>query len=240
MTALFFEAAGTTDVGLKRGANEDSLLLRDSACLWVVADGMGGHHAGDWASQKIRDGLQNLTLTGDFDRDIALIGNAVHAINTVIFEDSEKLGAMMGSTVAVLHCRGPRFAVFWAGDSRVYLHRGGELYRITTDHSEVQEMIAAGLIGEDEAMNHPRRNIVTRAVGVSPELTLDGIADRIEAGDVFLLCSDGLTGVVTDVEIGECLEANPFPESVEALLKLTFDRGAPDNVTVAVVLCKLA
>src|SRR3954470_9991563 len=104
-----FEAAGITDTGLKRRANEDSLLLRDSECLWAVADGMGGHRAGDWASAQIRDGLQNLELTRDFDRDLALIGNAVHAINARIFEESERAGAVMGSTVAILHCRGNRF-----------------------------------------------------------------------------------------------------------------------------------
>jgi serine/threonine protein phosphatase PrpC len=238
MTAFEFEAVGITDPGLKRRANEDSLLLRDSECLWAVADGMGGHRAGDWASQQIRDGLQSLALTRDFDRDLALIGNAVHAINARIFEESEKAGAMMGSTVAILHCRGDRFAVFWAGDSRVYLHRGGELYRVTTDHSEVQELIAAGLIGEHDARTHPRRSVVTRAVGTSPELTLDVIADQIEAGDAFLLCSDGLTGAVTDEEIRDCLADHPSSQIADILLKLTLERGAPDNVTVAVVLCK--
>ncbi|HEX3484906.1 MAG TPA: protein phosphatase 2C domain-containing protein [Micropepsaceae bacterium] len=240
MTGFQFEAAGITDVGLKRRANEDSLLLRDSECLWVVADGMGGHRAGDWASGQIRDGLQNLALTGDFDRDLALIGNAVHAINARIFEESQKAGAMMGSTVVVLHCCGDRFAVFWAGDSRVYLRRGGELYRITTDHSEVQELVAAGLIGEEEARLHPRRNIITRAVGTAPELTLDVIADRLEAGDIFLLCSDGLTSVASDEEIGECLDVTPFPDITGVLLKFTLARGAPDNVTVAAILCKPA
>jgi serine/threonine protein phosphatase PrpC len=219
MTAFEFEAAGITDAGLKRRVNEDSLLLRDSECLWAVADGMGGHRAGDWASQQIRDGLQNLALTQDFDRDLALIGNAVHAINARIFEESEKAGAVMGSTVAILHCRGDRFAVFWAGDSRVYLHRGGELYRLTT---------------------HPRRSVVTRAVGTSPELTLDVIADQIEAGDAFLLCSDGLTGAVTDEEIRDCLADHPSSRIADNLLKLTLERGAPDNVTVAAVLCKPA
>ena len=240
MTAFRFEAAGVTDTGLKRQANEDSLLLRDSDSLWAVADGMGGHRGGAWASAQIRDALQDLGLTRDFDQNFARIGNAIHAVNAAIVGESEKVDAVMGSTVAILHCCGEKFAIFWAGDSRVYLRRGGELYRITTDHSEVQDMIAAGLIDEQESRKHPRRNVLTRAVGVSPKLTLDAIVDQLEAGDTFLLCSDGLSAIASDEEIGECLVSNPFSGTADTLLQLALSRGAPDNVTVVAVLCKPA
>ena len=233
-----FRADAVTDAGMKRDANEDSMMLREDASLWMVADGMGGHHAGGWASGQLREALEKLELTDDFDLNFSRIDSAVHAANAVILAQSEKSGTVSGSTVAILHCCGPRFAILWAGDSRVYLHRQGELYRMTTDHSEVQEMVEAGLITDEQAARHPRRNILTRAVGVDPKLKLDAIVDQLEANDKFLLCSDGLSTVVSDEEIRDGLEADsPEETTAQKLLRLTLSRGAPDNVTVIAIGC---
>lgn len=238
MSEFQFRATGISDTGLKRSANEDSMLLRDRDGLWIVADGMGGHHAGAWASACVQQTFQNAILTRDFNANFAAIDAAVHAANSVIVKESERAGATMGSTVAILHCCGARFAVFWAGDSRVYLRRNAELYRMTTDHSEVQELVDAGLIGESDAFTHPRRSVLTRAVGASPILRLDAIVDRLEDGDIFLLCSDGLSGLVLDEEIGRLMDA-PSPEAMtHDLVRLALERGGKDNVTVIAVACE--
>jgi serine/threonine-protein phosphatase Stp1 len=229
------QAAGVTDVGLRRQANEDSILLRDDVSLWAVADGMGGHQGGQWASEQVRAALERLVLTEDFDDNFRKIGQTVHAANAAIDAAGQKAGAVMGTTVAILHSLGSRFAIFWAGDSRVYLHRQGQLCRMTTDHTQVQELIDSGLLTPQEAQVHPSRHILSRAVGAAPVLTLDAIVDELEVHDRFLLCSDGLTGVVSESEISEHMQKVPPNEAAEALLKLTLARGAPDNVTIVVV-----
>ena len=144
----------------------------------------------------------------------------------------------MGSTIAVLHCCGGNFAILWAGDSRIYLQRDGALYRLTTDHSQVQEMIEAGLISEDEASTHPRRSVLTRAVGVAPALQLDAIVDQLEDGDTFLLCSDGLSTHLSDEEIGQIMDSRLPAEMAASLVRLALDRGGKDNVTVVAVACQ--
>ncbi|MDE2474023.1 MAG: serine/threonine-protein phosphatase, partial [Alphaproteobacteria bacterium] len=181
------------------------MLVRDDAHLWIVADGMGGHHAGAWASDRIRQSLAGLELTDDFGLNFSRIDAAVHEANEAIVAESKRVGSVMGSTVAILHCCGRKFAILWVGDSRVYLRRNGELYRMTTDHSEVQEMVEAGLISDEQAAVHPRRSVLTRAVGASPVLQLDAIVDEVDSGDTFLLCSDGLSSLVSDIEIEQSM-----------------------------------
>jgi serine/threonine protein phosphatase PrpC len=238
MTEFQFRAAGLTDTGLKRTGNEDSMLVRSEVKLWIVADGMGGHHAGEWASAKIARTLAGVQLNNDFDDNFSRIDAAVHEANDAIVAESKRAGAMMGSTVAILHCCGSKFAILWAGDSRVYLRRNGELYRMTSDHSEVQEMVDAGLITDDDAARHPRRSVLTRAVGTSARLQLDAIIDDLEEGDTFLLCSDGLTGHLSDADIDEMMDARQPGEMAERLVRCALDRGGKDNVTVIAVACE--
>src|SRR5262245_26486952 len=130
---LRVHAAGVTDVGLRRSANEDSLLLRDDVSLWTVADGMGGHKDGQWASSQVKAALERVTLTDDFDANCRSIAASVHAANAAIAEAGHKAHAQMGTTVVILHFLGSRFAIFSAGASDVYLHRVGQLWQITTD-----------------------------------------------------------------------------------------------------------
>jgi len=232
---LHLHAAGVTDVGKRRRENQDSMVVRNDVCLWAVADGMGGHQAGRWASEQIKNALDELPLSRDFDADFRQISNAVHGANTTIAAESERVGATIGSTVAVLYGSESRFAIFWAGDSRVYLLRQGELVRMTTDHTQVQEMVDEGLLTVEEAEMHPDRHVLSRAVGVGHKLTLDAMMGDIEPGDRFLLCSDGLTGVVTDAEIGEQLGATAPDPATRQLLDLVLSRNAPDNVTIIAV-----
>jgi serine/threonine protein phosphatase PrpC len=233
-----FQAEGVTDVGLRRAANEDSILVRNEVSLWAVADGMGGHQGGKWASEQVRAALESLVLTEEFDENFRKIEQTVHAANGAIEAAAQKAGAVMGTTVAILHCLGQRFAIFWAGDSRIYLYRQGQLLQITTDHTQVQELVDAMVITPQEAKVHSSRHILSRAVGVSSNLTLDAVVDQLEPDDRFLLCSDGLTGVVSDQEIGDELKTNSPSEAAKNLLQLVLARGAPDNVTIIVVACR--
>jgi serine/threonine protein phosphatase PrpC len=231
------QSVGLTDTGLKRVVNEDSILTRDDESLWMVADGMGGHVGGRWASQQVRDALASLALSHDFETDIERIRDTVSTASAAIAAEGESIGTQMGTTVAILHVSGARFAILWAGDSRVYLHRLGQIRLLTTDHTSVQQMVDLGLLTQDEASVHPQRHILSRAVGVEQNLQLDLIVDKVQHNDRFLLCSDGLTAVVSVPEIAERMAIASLTDAADSLLELTLARGAPDNVTIIAVSC---
>ncbi len=229
--------AGLTDVGKIRQANEDSFVARPEAEFWAVADGMGGHKNGRWASETIAEVLGAAVLGGDFDNDAGEVSDAIHAANRRIFEAATASGQSMGSTVVALMMRADRFAAFWAGDSRLYLRREGELHRLTRDHTQVQEMVDKGYLAPADAATHPMSHVLSRAVGVERDLELAAITDEAQPGDVFMLCSDGLYGVMSDDEILQILASEP-QAAARSLIDTCLARGAPDNVTVIVVACQ--
>jgi len=235
---LRLRAAAVSDVGRVRSANEDSFLERSDSGVWVVADGMGGHAHGQWSSNTIVSAVRDLSLSGDFDADVNSLADAIHAANAVIHERTMAEGVSMGSTVVALLVRDRRFAVLWAGDSRIYLCRDGWLHQLTRDHTQVQEMVDAGLLSPEEAKEHPMKHVLARAVGVQPSLQLDAIVDEVDAGDIFLLCSDGLTGQVSDQEIVQAMGARQPQAVCASLVELCLERGAPDNVTTVTVACE--
>jgi len=239
MSAQFrIRSAGLTHEGRVRDHNEDSLLLRDDVGAWVVADGMGGHENGEWASNEIIEAVRQTPLGANFDPAVGAMADALHAANARIHQAGVEGGKRMGSTVAALYISGSRFACLWAGDSRIYLLRDGTLHRLTRDHTQVQDMVDAGLMAAHEAKGHPMSHVLSRAVGVQAVLELDAIADEIAHRDVFLLCSDGLTGPVSEDEIAAQM-ASASPEAAcRRLVELTLSRGAPDNVTVIAVACE--
>ena len=151
MTDIQLHAAGVTDPGRVRAANEDAILVRNDASLWTVADGMGGHRGGKWASGQVRDALDRVELPGDFDTNLKRIEEAVRTANAVIAAAGERAGSHTGTTVVVLHILGTRFGIFWAGDSRIYLCRQGQTCLLTTDHTHVQEMVDRGVLTAEEA-----------------------------------------------------------------------------------------
>jgi serine/threonine protein phosphatase Stp1 len=232
---LRLKSAAVTDKGAVRSQNQDAYLSRPEAGLWVVADGMGGLARGEWASAEVTQALTDAPLTGGFDADVEQIAGAIHAASARIFAESSATGQQIGSTVVALLVNGSRFAVLWAGDSRAYLLRGGELYRLSRDHRVVQERIDAGLLSQAEARGHPLSNVLSRAAGVEPGLEIDVITDETEVGDVFMLCSDGLHEMVDDAEIADRLRRKPPKAMVDQLLELSLSRGAPDNVTIVAV-----
>ncbi|PYF09887.1 protein phosphatase [Rhodobacter viridis] len=236
-TDLFlFDCGASSNTGLVRAHNEDSYLVRPELGLWVVADGMGGHAAGDFASQTIVADLAEVGVPGSLDdlqaRVFARLGQSTQAIRA----RARQLGTTVGATLVALLLHEDGFACLWAGDSRAYLLRAGKLFRLTEDHTEVQALLNAGAITPDEARYWPRRNVITRAIGVTDLPECERMGGPLEPGDLFLLCSDGLTGLVEDAEI-ERIAAEPVPAQVicDALVALTLDRGAHDNVTVVTV-----
>jgi serine/threonine protein phosphatase PrpC len=231
-------AASRSDVGRVRSANEDSFIERPDMGLWVVADGMGGHANGRWASGTIVDAIAPLAPSGDFDIDIRRVADAIHAANGTIHDRSLADGAQMGSTVAALLVQEGYFSVLWVGDSRVYLYRNGQLHQLSKDHTQVQEMVESGLLTPEEAHTHPMSHVLARAVGVEPSLEIDVIVDEAEVGDSFLLCSDGLTARVSNAEIAAAMAGAQPQVTASSLVELCLERGAPDNVTAVAVACE--
>ena len=232
-----FETTARTDVGLARDLNEDSYLARPDIGLWAVADGMGGHQAGDMASQMIVDALGAIDGGAPaYARRDAVRGRLAEVNAELVARAGElPAGSVIGSTVAALVVHEDHYACLWAGDSRVYLQRGGALIRISHDHSLVQDLIDAGALSEEDARHRRISNVITRAVGAAPILELEETHGEILPGDLFLLCSDGLTGLVQDHELGNILSGSNLEAIASRLLSLTLERGAKDNVTLVLV-----
>ena len=239
MSSLRLSASGLTDVGLVRSANEDNILQRPDICLWVVADGMGGHEGGQYASGVVVDRLGALGGEIGHGDTLTAVADAIHAANGEILEAAGD-GRRMGSTVVALLISEGQFTCLWAGDSRGYLLRGRSLYPLTRDHTQVQDMVDAGLLTPAEARSHPMSHVLSRAVGVEEDLQLEAVRDIVRAGDIFLLCSDGLHGVVNEAEITDRLSHNPPAAACARLMELAHSRGAPDNVSIVTVACQEA
>jgi serine/threonine-protein phosphatase Stp1 len=165
----FFEAH-VSHAGAVRSDNEDAFLARGGEGFWMVADGMGGLEDGQWASSTLAKRLAEAPLSGDLHRDTATVSEVVRHANFTIFRESTERASHIGSTVVALLVRGPRFAAIWAGDSRLYVWRAGQLSQVTTDHTQVQQMVAAGYISASEAADHPMSHVLARAVGTHAEL----------------------------------------------------------------------
>lgn len=229
-------SVGCTHVGLVRAHNEDSFLERPDLGLWAVADGMGGATAGEVASQAVVSALDAIPGPLDASAMLGEVRTRIAAVNDELLEMAAGRGpdTIIGTTVAGLLVHSGWFACFWAGDSRVYRFRGGTLDQLTRDHSLVQDMVDAGVLAAADAESHPHASVIQRAVGVDAEIELQWVHARVEDGDVFLLCSDGLTRMVRDDELQDAL-GHSLEEACSALLALTLQRGARDNVTMVLV-----
>ncbi len=222
--------------GSVRALNEDAYLEAPDLGLWAVADGMGGHEAGNLASRLVIDALDAVQPATDHAVMIAQVQEQMAAANDRIrMLSAERLqGRLTGSTVAVLILSGQAAVCLWAGDSRVYRFRDGTLTRLTRDHSRTEEMIALGLLTTDKEADPRYANIITRAVGTEEDVELEARLEPLAANDVFLLCSDGLTKAVTDAEIAAMI-ASGWSTAATGLVDLALKRAATDNVTVGVV-----
>ena len=237
MTTLRYQSAARTDVGLVRSLNEDSVLARDEAALWVVADGMGGHDNGDWASQTVVGCFADADMSADrADRGGVLL-DALTCGNRIVHDAALAAGKQMGTTLVLVHLDGDDALCLWVGDSRIYRSRNGELTQISRDHSVVQDLVDRGLLNADEAENHPMSHVLSRAVGVAAEAQHDCVIDKARPGDHYLLCSDGLTEEVDDAHIASLLARKELSaqECVEHLILAALDGGGSDNITAVLV-----
>lgn len=231
-----FECISRTHVGLKRKVNEDSVMVRTDHGLWAVADGMGGHEAGDVASRKVAEALARLPDGRDLDdlTDSAVAGLEDVNGELIRLARSDHRPRTIGSTVVGLAIRDGQYRCFWAGDSRAYRLRGDRIERLTRDHSLVQGLIDAGMLSREEAKDHPDANVITRAVGASESLDVEITAGDAQAGDQFLLASDGLTRLVEDDELAKILSSWPPGDAADTLIDAVLARGAPDNVSLII------
>lgn len=235
--------AARTDVGMIRSGNEDNFTVDSNLTrgIFIVADGMGGHAAGEVASEMAVQIIQRelssvTTLDGD---DVAtLTANTLRKANRAIHDrtltEVDKQG--MGTTASVLLIASARYLIGQVGDSRVYLMRDGALTQLTKDHSYVQEQVDAGFLTPEQARYHPYSNVITRCVGASPEVEPDIYRGEVRTGDLFLVASDGLTGMVDDRRLGQLLGSRAEPDrKVHALISEANGRGGLDNITAIIV-----
>jgi serine/threonine protein phosphatase PrpC len=223
-----------TDTGRQRRANEDSLLAR--APLFVVADGMGGAQAGEVASRiavdSFRDGLDDASQPESALATLALEANS--RIHELSHSNAEQAG--MGTTLTAVYVGDREVAIAHVGDSRAYCLRDGELLRLTDDHSLVDELMRQGRLTPEEAVEHPQRSVITRALGPEGTVEVDTRTFRARPGDVYLLCSDGLTTMLTEEQIADVLRAHPrLREAGEALIAAANEAGGRDNITVVLL-----
>jgi len=223
--------------GLVRQLNEDACLAMPDAGVWAVADGMGGHAAGDVASQMVIDMLKTVVVNAGPALSPAMLCQALQQANTALVQYSQQqlLGTLAGSTVVVLFIQQDYYHLLWAGDSRCYLLRDKKLNQLSDDHSQVNEMVAQGLLAASEAESHALANVITRAVGVDTELDVAIVSAPSQPGDLFLLCTDGLTKELPDNEIFQYLQHDDLADASKALLHSTLVAGAKDNVTSILV-----
>lgn len=227
-------SSSATHVGMVRKVNEDSFISRDDIGLWAVADGMGGHQAGDVASQLVTRSLDTVPISLDIGELLRATRMALDSANSELISmvGQYEANRVPGSTVVVLLIHGNGAAVVWSGDSRIYRLRHGQAEQITRDHSHVQELVDQHLISPEEAETHPMANVITRAIGIKDPLELDVLHLDFKEGDQFLLCSDGLSRLLTLAEIQNLMQTTTLEESVQTMIHTALVRGAPDNVTV--------
>ena len=235
LSPLRFDVSSVTHAGKVRERNEDSCLVRTDIGLWAVADGMGGHEAGDLASRILVESLDAIEQP-----EAAL--DLLEQCETQIFDANQHImdlsrarnGATIGTTAAVLLVRDKHYACVWAGDSRVYLVNGGAIKQLSRDHTEVEELVQAGTLSRADAANWPN-NVITRAIGAAEELELEIVTGAADPGDTFVICSDGLTKHLDDDEILQFAADRNARAACDAMLQLALERGGFDNVTVVVV-----
>ena len=243
---LRLDVAQLTDVGRKREHNEDNMayvipkdpqVMAKKGALFIVADGMGGHAAGEVASEIAVDTVSNMYYQDDSDEVATSLLRAIKRANALIHQRAAEnmLRSGMGTTCVAAVLRGNMAYIANVGDSRAYIVRGGQVKQVSQDHSWVAEQVRAGLLTEDQARTHAQRNVITRCLGTQAEVEIDVFPEPIEENDALVLCTDGLSGLVTDDEIRRIVNQSGPQESVYHLVERANENGGPDNITAIVV-----
>lgn len=235
---------GKTDIGMVRETNQDAfkiVALGQSAGFALVCDGMGGVNGGDRASSiakaEISESIKSSFAEGMDEKEIRnVMLRAIDAANQKIYRTAREHPDLtgMGTTVVLAILYGRRAYVAHVGDSRLYRFQDGRLEQLTKDHSRVQDLVDRGMITQEEARVHPEKNMITRAVGIGPDVNVDFLTVPFGVGDRLLLCSDGLSNVCADEEIADVLNAQQAEQAVETLIKLANMGGGNDNITVVI------
>ena len=230
---LRWTSAARTDVGLVRSRNEDAYLDDAQRGLWAVADGMGGHAFGDVASGAVVAALAGMPDSGSMADAVETARARLEGVNAMLRAEAHTRGVpVIGTTVVVLLARGTEVAYLWAGDSRIYLYRHGRLQQLTRDHSQLEALRARG---DEIAASIASPNMITRAVGAADTIAFDVASLSARDGDIFLLCSDGLSTPVAEDAIAAALAPGDPAQAVQELVQLALDNGGRDNITVVVV-----
>jgi serine/threonine protein phosphatase PrpC len=234
---LRWHSRALTHCGAVRTMNEDSMIERPDAGLWAVADGMGGHDAGEVASGMIVEGLASLSCREPLADLVDTLEDNVLDVHQRIrhYSRTHCNGRTVGSTLVSMLARGDTGVCLWAGDSRLYRIRDGQLTQISEDHSQVNEMIAKGLLTREEAKRHPAGNVITRAVGALDTLYLDVAVFELRPGDIYLLCSDGLYGAVDEQRFVDRLAGASIEAATQGLIDDALANRARDNVTLVAI-----
>lgn len=229
--------SATTHCGAVRNMNEDALMTRTEDSFWAVADGMGGHDAGEVASEMITTALGKMDTSLDLPDLVDSIEDTLLEVHHEIrvYSRTHCDGRTMGSTVVAMFARGNLGVCLWAGDSRLYRYRGGMLEQVSEDHSQVNEMLARGLITAEEAVNHPSSNVITRAVGATDTLYIDVTVFEMKPKDIYVLCSDGLYGALSHDEMLSRLRLSSIENYADDFISDSLKNEARDNVTVVAV-----
>jgi len=231
-----FRHSALSHVGRVRRINEDSILSLPDQQVWVVSDGMGGHEAGDFASQTVVEQVAMMPEGLSPSEAMQALRSAILRAHAAIAAEADRRGAaIVGATVVALLIGGGHYVAFWAGDSRLYRFRDGGIDLLTTDHSTVAELVLDGSLTWDEAEHHPQSNAITRAVGVDEVLDLDKVHGEIRPGDRFLLCSDGLTKYAGFETLRRIVTGAALESVCERLMQLALDSGGADNISIIVV-----
>lgn len=236
-TGLRIEAGFVTHPGRVRAENEDDCLVAPDLGVFAVADGMGGHSDGALASATVVEALSSIGSAVSASDLMARLEDRILRANAALWSLGQARGGVVGSTAAVLLLFGNDFACLWSGDSRVYRIRDRAITQLTRDHTEGRDLFERGVLSAAEMAAWPRRHVITKAVGVRDVPEMDLEQGDLRAGDVFVICSDGLTGHVTDADILLAAGTSAPQWACDALLALTLERGAADNVTIVIVRC---
>ena len=234
---MVFQSKALTHVGMVRKLNEDAFAERTDIGVWAVADGMGGHAAGEVASKAVTDAVKALPAGRGFEETHQAVRNCLQATNRLLLSHANEYADQRtpGSTVVVLVIDGAQGAVVWCGDSRIYRYADQQLLQLTRDHSHVQDLVDQGLIRAEDAESHPMANVITRAIGIVDPVEVDSRLMEVQPDDQFLLCSDGLSRMVSDTEIASMMANKDKTEITQSLLHTALVRGASDNVTIVCV-----
>lgn len=222
-----------SDVGRRRRHNEDAVYASDGGRLWVVADGMGGHHAGEVASQNLIHNLAQFQPAADITASCFALQDIIQHTNRQILslcEVSNK-SCIMGTTVALLHTHDSEGVIIWAGDSRVYRIRQAKVEQLTADHSIVQELIQRGELHPDDAEDHPESNVITRAIGIKENPELESLSITVQGGDRYLICSDGLYRYLSTDEMAEIIANDNIQDANRQLVDTALNLGGKDNIS---------